>query len=209
MIGIIDYRMGNLRSVQKAFEHVGGRAMILRGPDEAAGVEKLVLPGVGAFTDGMASLRELGWVDAIRRFLATGRPMLGICLGMQLLFDCSEEDAPNTGLSLLAGDVIRFQEDAGNGRRIKVPHMGWNTLAWTRDDPLLAGLVPGDPASASVYFVHSYHVRPADPAVTLATADYPVPFTAIVRRDNLWATQFHPEKSQRVGLRMLANFAGL
>ncbi len=207
MIGIIDYRMGNLRSVQKAFERVGGDAVILRGPDEATTADKLLLPGVGAFTDGMRYLHELGWVDAIGDFLATGRPFLGICLGMQLLFERSQEDAPNAGLGLLMGEVVRFQEDRGPGRpRLKVPHMGWNALTWQRDDPLLAGLTSG---GASVYFVHGYYAQPADASVTLATADYDRPFCAVVRRDNLWATQFHPEKSQRVGLTMLANFARL
>ena len=205
MVGIIDYRMGNLRSVQKAIERVGGSATILSDASQARTVNRLLLPGVGAFADGMRYLRDGGWPDAIRDFIATGRPMLGICLGMQLVFDHSEEDAPNQGLGLLPGEVVRFQEDQGPDRpRLKVPHMGWNHLDWTADDPLLAGLTPG-PAT-SVYFVHGYYVRPRDASVTLATADYGGPFAAIVRRDNLWATQFHPEKSQQVGLRMLANF---
>lgn len=208
MIGIIDYRMGNLRSVQKAFERVGGQAVIMRDPDEAATVDKLLLPGVGAFTDGMQYLRELGWVQAVHDFLATGKPFLGICLGMQLLFDSSEEDAPNEGLGILPGEVVRFQEDQGPCRaRLKVPHMGWNTLTWDRTDPLLAGLTPGD--AVAVYFVHGYYCLPAAEGLTLATSDYGKPFCAIVRRDNLWATQFHPEKSQRVGLQMLANFAAM
>lgn len=208
MIGIIDYRMGNLRSVQKAIERVGGQAGVLRGPEEVTTATHLVLPGVGAFTDGMRYLRELGWEAAFNDFLRTGRPVLGICLGMQLLFDRSEEDAPNTGLGVLPGDVLRFCEDQGPGRpRLKVPHMGWNHLDWSYPDPLLAGLTPG-PGSA-VYFVHGYYCQPRDAQVTLATATYGSPFCAVVRRENLWATQFHPEKSQRVGLRMLANFARL
>lgn len=205
MIGIIDYRMGNLRSVQKAIERVGGRAVVLNAPDASRSVDKLLLPGVGAFTDGMRYLREAGWPEAIRDFLATGKPMLGICLGMQLLFDRSEEDAPNQGLGLLSGQVVRFREDQGPGRpRLKVPHMGWNHLDWSADDPLLRGLSPG--SATCVYFVHGYFVQPAEASVTLATADYGEPFCAIVRRDQLWATQFHPEKSQTVGLMMLANF---
>lgn len=208
MVGIIDYRMGNLRSVQKAIERVGGSATILTDAAQARGVDRLLLPGVGAFTDGMRYLRDGGWPDAIRDFLATGRPMLGICLGMQLVFDRSEEDTPNQGLGLLPGQVVRFREDQGPDRpRLKVPHMGWNHLDWTADDPLVAGLTPG--RATSVYFVHGYFTRPDDASVTLATAEYGGPFTAIVRRDNLWATQFHPEKSQQVGLRMLANFVSL
>jgi glutamine amidotransferase len=208
MIGIIDYRMGNLRSVQKALQRAGGDAVVLRGPDEAVAMDRLLLPGVGAFTDGMHYLHELGWVGAIRDFLASGRPFLGICLGMQLLFESSEEDAPNAGLAVLPGRVVRFAEDQGPDRpRLKVPHMGWNALTWTGDDPLLAGLTPGE--TAAVYFVHGYYVQPTDPAITLATTDYGRPFCAAVRRDNLWATQFHPEKSQRVGLQMLANFTRL
>ena len=210
MIGIIDYRMGNLRSVQKALERVDAPARVLADPAEARAMDRLILPGVGAFTDGMRYLDERGWPAAIADFLATGRPMLGICLGMQLVFEDSEEDAPNRGLGLLRGHVVRFHEDQGPGRpRLKVPHMGWNTLNWPGGDgadPLLAGLTPGE---AAVYFVHGYYCVPEDPAVTLATCDYGAPFAAVVRRSNLWATQFHPEKSQRVGLQLLANFAGI
>lgn len=203
-IGILDYSMGNLRSVQKALECVGAEAVIVSSPDELSPLDKLVLPGVGAFADGADHLNESGLNDAIRGFIATDKPFLGICLGMQLLFDQSEEDAPNQGLSILPGRVVRFNEDRG-GQRIKVPHMGWNTLSWTDDEPLLAGLEPG----CHVYFVHGYYVEPADPADVLATCDYAGPFCAMVRRDNVWATQFHPEKSQRVGMTILQNFVNL
>ncbi len=221
MIGIIDYGMGNLRSVQKAFEHEGAAARILSGPAELEGVDRLVLPGVGAFADGMANLRQGGWIEPIERFAASGRALLGICLGLQLLFEGSQEDAvsddqPVPGMGLLPGRVVRFAQSYDDqGRpRIKIPHMGWNTITWRRDDPLLAGLTPGDTA---VYFVHSYYAEcsPSDDSaaaeVASATSEYPQgqAFCASVWRGNVWATQFHPEKSQRVGLRMLRNFAAL
>jgi glutamine amidotransferase len=145
----------------------------------------------------------------VKGWIAAGRPLLGICLGMQLLFEGSEEDAPAggphvPGLAVLPGKVVRFREEDATPR-LKVPHMGWNTLSWRRDDPLLRGL----PQQSAVYFVHSYYAQPADAALTSASADYGRPFCATVWRGNLWATQFHPEKSQRVGLAMLANFAAL
>lgn len=211
MIGIIDYGMGNLRSVQKALERVGAQAAIVSRPSEAEQVAKLVLPGVGAFADGMTQLRQRGWDQAIVSHVRAGRLLLGICLGLQLLFDRSQEDAPSpdapvAGLGLLPGQVLRFDETRGGGERLKVPHMGWNTLAWQREDPLLAGLEPG----CWVYFVHSYYAVVDSDAeqVMTATSDYGGPFTASVWRENIWATQFHPEKSQAVGLRILENFAG-
>lgn len=209
MIGIIDYGMGNLRSVQKAFERVEREAHVLGGPRELSQIEKLVLPGVGAFADGMTHLRERGWIEPIGDFVASGKPFLGICLGMQLLFEGSEEDAMGgelvPGLGVLPGKVVGFRGDAYGPGMCKVPHMGWNTLSWLRDDPLLAGLEQG----ASVYFVHGYYAVPSDPALTSSVAPYPEPFCASVYRDRVWATQFHPEKSQRVGLHMLANFAAV
>lgn len=213
MVGIIDYAMGNLRSVQKAFEHVGARTVILCSPEEADRVDKLVLPGVGAFADGMAHLTQRGWVDRIGAFIRSGRPFLGICLGLQLLFDGSQEDAPGPeqpvpGLSVLPGGVVRFGGCDVAGRRLKVPHMGWNTIRWQREDPLLDGLNQDD----AVYFVHSYYAQPdrCDGAdVVSATADYGGPFCASVWHGNVWATQFHPEKSQSVGLKILGNFASI
>ena len=210
MIGIINYGVGNLRSVQKAFEHVGAQATLLTQPRQIADVQRLVLPGVGAFGDGMQLLRQHGWVEPLHEWIDAGKPLLGICLGMQLLFEHSQEgadrpDEPVPGLGVLPGHIVRFREEAGDGRggRLKVPHMGWNSLSWQRDDPLLAGLDP----EPFVYFVHGYHVEP-DPAhdVTSAVCDYGGPFPATVWRDRIWATQFHPEKSQRVGLHILANF---
>ena len=216
MIAIIDYGMGNLRSVQKAFEQVGAEARIFAAPPElpVGGADQLILPGVGAFGDGVANLRERGWIEPIKAHIESGRPFLGICLGMQLLFDGSEEDAPTEGqlvpgLSILPGEVVQFRQPR-TGPRIKVPHMGWNTLTWKRDDPLLRGLDQG----AAVYFVHSYFVRPREQPgtpIASATTDYPegLAFCSSLWCGNIWATQFHPEKSQRVGLQMLANFAKL
>ena len=211
MIGIIDYGMGNLRSVQKAFQSVGADARLLAGPHDLAGVDRLVLPGVGAYADGMEQLTRRGWVEPIRRWVASGAPFLGVCLGMQLLLEGSEEDAASPtqlvpGLAVLRGCVRRFR--AKPGERLKVPHMGWNTISWKRDDPLLRGLAQHD----AVYFVHGYYCVPADPAIVSASTEYPsgVPFCSTLwDGKRLWATQFHPEKSQRVGLTMLANFVKL
>ncbi|MFW6060757.1 MAG: imidazole glycerol phosphate synthase subunit HisH [Phycisphaeraceae bacterium] len=210
MIGIVDYGMGNLRSVQKALQRLGADAVILRTPDELDNVHKLVLPGVGAFADGMANLREGGWIEPLTTFASSGKPMLGVCLGMQLFFESSEEDAlspdePVPGLALLPGRVVRFADRTPSGERLKVPHMGWNALHWRRNDPLLAGLEQG----SAVYFVHSYYVQPTetdDQPLTSARCEYGTAFTASVWRGNLWAVQFHPEKSQRVGLKILENF---
>lgn len=202
MIVIVDYGMANLRSVQKAFEAVGHAAEVTADPNRVAAAGKLVLPGVGAFQDAIARLRETGLAEAVVDHIHAGRPFLGICLGMQMLFTRSHEDGVFAGLGLLRGDVVRFPERPG----LKVPHMGWNTLRLTRPDcPLFADLPP-DPA---VYFVHGYYPAPADPRVTAAEADYPDPFAAAVWRENVFATQFHPEKSQLVGLRMLKNFAAI
>jgi glutamine amidotransferase len=201
-IVIVDYGMANLRSVQKAFEEVGHAAEITSDPERVGTAAKLVLPGVGAFRDAIARLRETHLAEAITAHVKQGRPFLGICLGMQLLFARSHEDGLHTGLDLFGGDVVRFPAVRG----LKVPHMGWNTLKPTRPDcPLFAGL----PAEPAVYFVHSYYPAPAEAGVVAATADYPDPFASVVWRDNVFATQFHPEKSQRVGLRMLGNFARL
>jgi len=211
MIGIIDYGMGNLRSVQKALQRLGAEAEILRRPEEIERVQKLILPGVGAFADGMANLREGGWVEPLRQYAGNGRMLLGICLGLQLLFESSEEDAASTeapvpGLSLLPGRVVQFEHSRG-GERLKVPHMGWNQLFPKRDDPLLGGVAPG----SHVYFVHSYYAEPDERkgAVTSAESDYGGPFTATVWRENVRGAQFHPEKSQRVGLTILRNFIDL
>ena len=208
-IGIIDYHVGNLRSVQKAFELIGAEAQILRHPREAASVDKLILPGVGSFAAAMGFLDKLGWIDPIKDHIQTGNPFLGICLGMQLIFEGSEEEAAPgqlvPGLGILPGKVVRFDENASSSSPLKVPQMGWNAIHWDRNDPLLTDLQQ----DAYVYFVHSYYVKPnetADSPITSARADYGHDFTATVWKDNVWATQFHPEKSQRVGLKILQNF---
>ncbi len=201
MIAIIDYGMGNLRSVQKAIEAVGHSATVTSDPDQIRQASKVILPGVGAFADCIANLRQTGLAEAFIEAVAAGKPCLGVCLGLQLLFDFSEEDGLHAGLGLIPGRIVRFESRPG----LKIPHMGWNTLAIRKPNPLLLGLEP-DP---SVYFVHSYYARPDDPADIVAESDYPTPFAAMVARGNLTAAQFHPEKSQKVGLAMYANFARL
>lgn len=201
-IVIVDYGMANLRSVQKAFERVGHAADVTSDPDRIAAAAKVVLPGVGAFRDAIARLRETHLATVITDQITRGRPFLGICLGMQMLFTRGYEDGVHDGLNILPGEVVRFPAVPG----LKVPHMGWNTLALKRPDCPLFRDLPPDPA---VYFVHSYYPIPADARCVAATADYPDPFTAVVWRENVMATQFHPEKSQRVGMQMLKNFAAL
>jgi imidazole glycerol-phosphate synthase subunit HisH len=200
-IAIIDYGMANLRSVQKAFAQVGLSARIVSEPAELVGVDRLVLPGVGAFKDAIATLKTGGWVEPIKRHIEHGRPMLGICLGLQLLFDKGYEDGEHDGMGILAGKCIRFEVDRTMG--LKVPHMGWNQLNVKRQSPIYKGIEEG----CGVYFVHSYHVVPTDASVIATTTDYGVEFVSSIWRDNLVATQFHPEKSQAVGLSILANFA--
>ncbi|AWM37251.1 Imidazole glycerol phosphate synthase subunit HisH 1 [Gemmata obscuriglobus] len=199
---IVDYGMANLRSVQKAFEQVGHNATISGDPKHVATASRVVLPGVGAFRDAIARLRETGLDEAVRRHIDAGRPFLGICLGMQLLFSRSHEDGVHAGLNVFQGDVVKFPPSPA----LKVPHMGWNTLKLVRPDcPLFQGL-PADPA---VYFVHSYFAAPAAGEIVVATADYPAPFCSVVWKGNVYATQFHPEKSQRIGVQMLRNFSSL
>jgi glutamine amidotransferase len=199
---IVDYGMANLRSVQKAFERVGHPAVISSDPARVGAAGKVVLPGVGAFRDAIARLREARLDEPILDHLRSGKPFLGICLGLQLLFTRSFEDGEYAGLDWLAGDVIQFPDVPG----LKVPHMGWNQLCHRQPDcPLLRGV----PDGAHVYFVHSYFARPADDGVLASTSDYADPFAAVVWRDNVFATQFHPEKSQAVGLTMLRNFVAL
>jgi glutamine amidotransferase len=201
MIVIVDYGMGNLRSVQKAFERMGHAAVITADPEAVARAEKLVLPGVGAFCDAIARLRSSSLDRPILEHIQRGRPFLGICLGLQLLFTKSYEDGEYAGLGVFPGEVVRFRVPP----ELKVPHMGWNELRIRKRAPVLQAL----PQPASVYFVHSYYVVPQDAELTAAEADYPTPFTAVVWRDNVFATQFHPEKSQRVGLTLLHNFAAI
>jgi glutamine amidotransferase len=198
---IIDYGMGNLRSVQKAIEAIGHHAEISSDPYRVRRADKVILPGVGAFEDAAAELRRTGLGEAFCEAVRAGKPCLGVCLGLQLLFEVSEEEGEHPGLGLLPGRVVRFQSAPG----LKIPHMGWNTLRIKRPAPLFAGL----DAAPSVYFVHSYHAVADRHEDVAAEADYPDPFPAAVWRENLMACQFHPEKSQRVGLAMYANFAAL
>jgi glutamine amidotransferase len=201
MIAVIDYGMGNLRSVQKGLEKVGYDATITSDPAVVARAAKVVLPGVGAFEDAMAELRTRGLVDPVLAAIDSGKPFLGICLGLQLLFEISYEHGEHQGLGVLKGEVVRFDLPAG----FSVPHMGWNQLSIVRPAPILEGIDSG----THVYFVHSYYVVPRDPSVIATTTDYPTPFCSTIWRENLLATQFHPEKSQADGLRMLKNFAEL
>jgi glutamine amidotransferase len=197
MIVIVDYGIGNLRSVQKALERVGAAAIVSGDPavlDAALGV---VLPGVGAFGDGMANLRSRNLVEPVLRQVQAGKPLLGICLGMQLLFEESEEMGRHQGLGLLPGRVVRFPEG-----ELKVPHVGWNRLR-VRENRLLAGIEDG----AYAYFVHSYYPLPEIPGDVLAVTEYGGEFASVVGRGLVWGAQFHPEKSQEVGLRLLLNFA--
>jgi glutamine amidotransferase len=202
-IVIIDYGMGNLRSVQKAFEQVGCSAVVTADPAIVARAGKLVLPGVGAFRDCMRNLTDGGFVAPIHAHIAAGKPFLGICLGLQLLFTESEEFGRHRGLGIIPGKVVRFPDGLQEGgEALKVPHMGWNRIAIRRPAPLYQGIADG----SFVYFVHSYHVVPDDPAVIATTTDYGQTFCSSIWRDNVMATQFHPEKSQAVGLQMLRNF---
>jgi glutamine amidotransferase len=206
MITIIDYGMGNLRSVQKGFEKVGCNAEVTADPRVVERADRLVLPGVGAFRDCMDNLREGGFIAPIRNHIAAGRPFLGICLGLQLLFTESEEFGRHRGLDIIPGRVRRFPDDLqAGGEKLKVPHMGWNQIDIRRPAPIFAGLESGE----CVYFVHSYYVDPEDPAVAASTTDYGMTFCSSIWRDNVMATQFHPEKSQRVGLKILENFGRL
>ncbi len=201
LIAIIDYGMGNLRSVQKGLERVGFRAEVTRDAGRIEAAAGVVLPGVGAFGACMDNLRSYGLVDTVRRVISRGTPFLGICLGMQLLFEESEEFGPVPGLGIFPGRVIRFHDHAG----LQVPHMGWNQISKRQNPRHLNGIDSG----AFVYFVHSYYVVPNDPDLTATTTDYGIEFTSAIARDNVFATQYHPEKSQAVGLKILKNFGAL
>jgi imidazole glycerol-phosphate synthase subunit HisH len=197
-LAIVDYGVGNLRSAQKAFERLGQPAEITSDAGRIASAPAVVLPGQGAFGTCMRNLAEAGLVDPVRAAALSGRPFLGICVGMQLLFEESDESPGVRGLGVFRGRVVRFPRDPER----KVPHMGWNQLRIVRRAPALAEVADGD----WVYFVHSYHPLPADPAVVTTTTSYGLDFVSSVGRDNVWAGVFHPEKSQRVGLRLLQGF---
>ena|ERR1700722_12697401 len=196
---IVDYGMANLRSVQKAFERIGHAAVISGEPDRVGSAGKVVLPGVGAFRDAIARVHEAGLAQPLLDHLRGGTPFFGICLGLQMLFTTDHEDGTWKGLDFFSGEVVRFGDVPG----LKVPHMGWNQLRIVQPAPPLGGF----PEGGSVYFVHSFYVVPQDEKIVAATADYPTPFAAAVWRDHIFATQFHPEKSQGIGLEMLRRFA--
>jgi len=200
MIAIIDYGMGNLRSVQAGLEYVGQEAFVTDDPKKIADAPAVVLPGVGAFGDAMKRLEKTGLGDAFREAVQSGKPCLGICLGLQLLFSESEEGGLYCGLDIIPGRVIRFSN------RLKVPHMGWNQIDIRKPDtPILRDI----PDGSYMYFVHSYYVQPEDTSVIAATTNYGIDFTSMIAKDNLFATQFHPEKSQKTGLQLLRNFGAL
>lgn len=199
-IAIVDYGMGNLRSVEKALEHVGVRAEVTGDPDRARAADGVILPGVGAFPRAMERIRADGLDELIAERVAAGVPVLGICLGMQLIFSSSSELGGAEGLGLIEGPVERL--DAG---ALKVPHMGWSPVEWAKDSPLREGLADGEP----FYFVHSFVPRPADDADVLGTTEHGERFACAVERDNVFGVQFHPEKSSGAGLRLLRNFAAL
>jgi imidazole glycerol-phosphate synthase subunit HisH len=205
---IVDYEMGNLRSVAKALERAGAAVRVTQDPAEVRRADRLILPGVGAFPDAMTALRTRGLDLAVKDFVATSRPFLGICLGLQLLCDVGLEGRRCDGLGLMPGQCLALPTDLRDaaGRRLKVPHMGWNSLQIVRPSPLFKGV----PDGSQVYFVHSFVATPSDPAAWVSTrTDYGESFTSSVWRDNIYATQFHPEKSQLVGLRLLENFVKL
>jgi len=201
MIAIVDYGMGNLRSVSKAFQSQQFPAIVTRNPDDIAGASGLVLPGVGAFGDCVQNLAEYGLIDPIKEFIDSGRPFLGICLGLQVLFDESEEAPRVKGLGLIKGRVVKFPDFQKEG--LKVPHMGWNQVTIKKDIPILKGV----PQNSWFYFVHSYYASPEDDSVSVVKTDYGLEFTAAVAKDNIFASQFHPEKSSTLGLKILQNFA--
>jgi imidazole glycerol-phosphate synthase subunit HisH len=195
VIAVVDACSGNLRSVERALQQVGGEVVVTRDPDVIAKADKIVVPGQGAFGEFARGVVERGLDGALKEALASGKPFLGICLGLQVLFEDSEEGG--TGLALLPGHVVKFEDAA-----IKVPHIGWNQVWRAKEDPLLAGI----PDGAHVYFVHSYYPVPARAEDVALRCDYGGRFCAAIRRDNLFAVQFHPEKSQKVGLKLLENF---
>ena len=208
MIAIVDYGMGNLRSVHKAVEQVGGEARVISDPQAIKNASKIILPGVGAFRDCMHNLAGRGLLEPLVTAIEAGKPFLGICLGLQLLFDESDEFGIHRGMGVLPGRVTRFPDDIKDSQdatALPIPHMGWNTIEIKKDTPLFAGIE----SSSYFYFVHSYYAIPEEPEDIVATTPYGIEFACAVQRANIYAVQFHPEKSQANGLTVLKNFVGL
>ena len=203
VIAIIDYGMGNLRSVEKAFEKIGKDAVITSDPFELDSAGKIVLPGVGAFKDAMVELDKRGLIDSIKKNVKSGKLFLGICLGLQLLFSKSFEDGECEGLSLFPGSVIKF-DNKNLKDKLKIPHMGWNRVKFTGSSIPVFKDMPDD---SYMYFVHSYYVWPDEKNIIIGETDYGITFPSVVWKDNIYATQFHPEKSQKIGLDFLRNFS--
>ena len=202
MIAIIDYGMGNLRSVEKGFLKVGVDVRVTNSPQDVQKADGVVLPGVGAFKDCMRELTNLELTDSIAQAIQSGKPYLGICLGLQVLFSESEEFGKCRGLDIFKGKVVRFHFENND---LKIPQMGWNTIAFRKDNPLFKGI----PDKSHYYFVHSYYVAPEEDSIIATTTDYGIEFTSSVWQDNVFAVQFHPEKSQALGLRLLKNFGDI
>lgn len=203
MIAIVDYGMGNLRSVSKAFQSQGFDAIVTRDPNQISQAAGLVLPGVGAFGDCVKNLNDYDLVSPIKDFIASGKPFLGICLGLQILFEESEETPGAKGLGIFKGSVVRFPDFKEEG--LKVPHMGWNEIKIVKDTPVLKGI----PQNSWFYFVHSYYPSPEDDSISAVKTTYGFEFTSAVSVENIFASQFHPEKSSTLGLRIVQNFAVL
>ncbi len=199
MFAVVDYGMGNLRSVEKAFKKVGIDALVTSSPQKIEDAEAVVLPGVGAFRDCIRNLTDLSLTDAVAKSIKKGKPFLGICLGLQVLFSESEEFGRCKGLDIFGGKVVRF---TFNGFEGKIPHMGWNNIKIINRPPILADIDD----DAFFYFVHSFYVVPEDRSIIATTTDYGIPFTSMIWKDNVFATQFHPEKSQTLGLKILSAF---
>ncbi len=199
-IGIINYGMGNLTSVKNAIEFVGGKAVILNSPDELLSVEKAILPGVGAFGMAIENLRNNNWENSIKQFVSEGKALLGLCLGMQLLLDESDEHGSHKGLGLVNGKVSSLKNQINN---LPVPHMGWNNLTFKTESPLIANL---DPVENDMYFVHSYYCKLDNSSEVLATCDYGIEIDVMLQKGNVFGCQFHPEKSQKNGLQIIENF---
>ena len=201
MIAVVDYGMGNLRSVSKAIEHVGANVKVTRNPQDLKDAKGIVLPGVGAFKDAVRNLKEFGLWEAIIREVEKGKPFLGICLGLQLLFEKSYEFGETEGFGFIEGEVVRFELP----KDFKIPHMGWNQVYKKKDSELLKNIKEGE----FFYFVHSYYVKPKNKNVVLTETDYGIYFTSSIEKENIFATQFHPEKSQKAGQKLLKNFVNI